>query len=428
MSESRQRIIMHVDMDAFYASVEQRDHPELRGKPVIVGGGGRRGVVSTCSYEARVFGVRSAMPGFKAQELCPQGIFVRPRMSHYVEVSRQIMQVFEQFSPTVEPLSLDEAFLDMTGAERLFGTPQEMAERMRQAIREAVDLPASVGVAATKFVAKVASDVNKPNGIAVCPAGQEMEFLAPLKIERLWGVGPKSAERFRAAGLSTIGDVARAPKDWLLRHFGRLGEHVHRLSLGLDARDVHMERERKSVGSERTFEVNVQGVEAIRARLLPLADEVASTLRRKGLQAHGVRLKIKYSDFRSTTRDMHLDEPSNEARDILAGIDQLLQRVELDLPIRLAGLATFDFGEERPVEQLDLLSLAAPVESTPTDPADAAGGTNRSAAPVRKQGEALDRVADRFGKGALVRGAALLNSGRKGSEETEKPTKPGNKA
>jgi DNA polymerase-4 len=425
MPDSRQRIIMHVDMDAFYASVEQRDVPELRGKPVIVGGGGRRGVVATCSYEARVFGVRSAMPGFKAQELCPQGVFVRPRMAHYVEVSRQIMQVFEQFSPTVEPLSLDEAFLDMTGAERLFGTPLQMAERMQQAIRDAVDLPASVGLAATKFVAKIASDINKPRGIAVCPAGQEREFLAPLKIERLWGVGPKSAERLRAAGLCTIGDVAQAPADWLLRHFGRLGEHVHRLSLGLDARDVHSERERKSVGAERTFEVNVQGVQAVRARLLPLADEVASTLRRKGLQAHGVRLKIKYADFRSTTRDLHLDEPSNEARDILAGIDQLLQRVELDLPIRLAGLATFDFGEEHPVEQLDLLALTTAPYVTPT--AEVAGEPARSATPVRKQGEALDRVADRFGTGALVRGAALLNGGGKANESGIKSNKPANK-
>ena len=419
---------MHVDMDAFYASIEQRDHPELRGKPVIVGGGGRRGVVATCSYEARIFGVRSAMPGFKAQELCPQGIFVRPRMSHYVEVSRQIMQVFEQFSPTVEPLSLDEAFLEMTGAERLFGTPQQMAERMRHAIREAVDLPASVGVAATKFVAKVASDINKPNGIAVCPAGHEMAFLAPLKIERLWGVGPKSAERLRAAGLATIGDVAQAPAEWLVRHFGRLGEHVHRLSRGLDTRDVHSEHERKSVGAERTFESNIQGVQAIRARLLPLADEVAATLRRKGLQAHGVRLKIKYADFRSTTRDLHLDEPTAEAGDLLAGLDLLLQRVELELPIRLAGLATFDFGEERPVEQLNLLVLAAPLDASPADTTDAATGSNRSAAPVRKQGEALDRVADRFGKGALVRGAALLNAGRSTSDDNRTPTKPGNKA
>ena len=349
-------------------------------------------------------------------------------MSHYVEVSRQIMRVFEQFSPVVEPLSLDEAFLDMTGAERLFGTPLQMAERMRLAIREAVDLPASVGVAATKFVAKVASDVNKPNGIAVCPAGQEREFLAPLKIERLWGVGPKSAERLRAAGLATIGDVAQAPAEWLVRHFGRLGEHVHRLSCGLDTRDVHSEHERKSVGAERTFEVDIQGTQAVRARLLPLADEVASTLRRKGLRAQGVRLKIKYADFRSTTRDLHLDEPTQEARDLLAGLDLLLQRVELDLPIRLAGLATFDFAEVRSVEQLDLLALTSPADTRSADHSDAASGANRSAAPVRKQGQALDQVADRFGKGALVRGAALLQDGRNPGDAHQKPTRPGNKA
>lgn len=418
---------MHVDMDAFYASIEQRDHPELRGKPVIVGGGGRRGVVATCSYEARVFGVRSAMPGFKAQELCPQGIFVRPRITHYAEVSRQIMQVFDHFSPVVEPLSLDEAFLDMTGTERLFGTPLQMAERMRQAIRDAVNLPASVGVAATKFVAKIASDINKPNGIAICPAGQEVAFLAPLKMERLWGVGPTSAERFRAAGLATIGDVAQAPQAWLVRHFGRLGQHVHQLSLGLDTRDVHNEHERKSVGAERTFEVNVQGMQAIRARLLPLADEVAATLRRKGLQANGVRLKIKYADFRSTTRDLHLDKPTAEAGDLLAGLDLLLQRVELELPIRLAGLATFDFGEDRLVGQLDLLAMATPLEPAPVAPSDALGDCNRSATARRKQGPTLDQVVSRFGKGALVRGAALLPSGHITSAEATKPIKPGNK-
>jgi DNA polymerase-4 len=213
-----------------------------------------------------------------------------------------------------------------------------------------------------------------------------------------------------------------------VRHFGRLGEHVHRLSCGLDTRDVHSEHERKSVGAERTFEVDIQGTQAVRARLLPLADEVASTLRRKGLRAQGVRLKIKYADFRSTTRDLHLDEPTQEARDLLAGLDLLLQRVELDLPIRLAGLATFDFGEVRPVEQLDLLALAAAIESTPMDPANGAGGMNRSAAPVRKQGQALDQVADRFGKGALVRGAALLQGGRHPGNDHQKPTRPGNKA
>jgi len=208
-----ERVIFHVDMDAFYASVEQRDHPHMRGKPVIVGGEGRRGVVSTCSYEARVFGVHSAMPGYRAKQLCPQGIFVAPRMSVYIDVSKALMQIFDDFSPHVEPLSLDEAFLDMSGTEKLLGHKKEVARRLMQTIKKELRLTASVGVAPNKFIAKVASDMNKPFGLTLCESGREQEFLAPLAVKRLWGVGPKAQATITVRCKNAAKERALVPKE-----------------------------------------------------------------------------------------------------------------------------------------------------------------------------------------------------------------------
>lgn len=399
-------------MDAFYASIEQRDDPTLRGKAVIVGGSSRRGVVTTASYEARKFGVRSAMPGFKARELCPHGIFLPVRMSHYVDVSQSIMEVFRRFSPIVEPLSLDEAFLDMTGCERLYGTGREMAEQIRAAIWEREQLTASVGVAANKFVAKIASDLNKPNGITECPPGQEESFLAPLPVGKLWGVGPKSAARLNAAGLHTIGDIARSDEIWLAEEFGSFGVHLHELSHGRDTRVLRPERTRKSIGAERTLSHNIQGYQAVRQQLLALVDEVCSTLRHKQKKAHGVRVKIRYASFDRHTRDERQAHPYDDAATMLQVVERLLHRIDLDREIRLVGVTAFELiaADEAPdaagATQLDLFGGPAPDATGPVAPASAASDESdvSSAASI---GSVLDRIQDRFGKDAVARGAVV---------------------
>ncbi len=333
------RVVFHIDMDAFFASVEQRERPELRGQPVIVGGTGNRGVVSTCSYEARPFGVHSAMPTYRARQLCPQGIFIPPRGSLYAAVSRQLMAILGDFSPDVEPLSLDEAFLDMSGTEKLFGPPEVAARKLLDRIERELSLTASVGVSATKYVAKVASDMNKPRGLTLVPSGTEKEFLAPLPIERLWGVGPKSAPKLHALGLTRIGDVARWPAEDLERRFGSFGLHVWRLANGIDERHVERDREDKSIGAERTFERNIRGKAAVLEKLLPLCDDVAQRLRRHGLRAGGVRLKVKYATFKSVTRQLTLEGTACDTQTLRAALSELADRVDLNAPIRLVGLA-----------------------------------------------------------------------------------------
>jgi DNA polymerase-4 len=388
------RTILHVDMDAFFAAVEQRDNPEYRGKPLIVGGTGRRGVVSTASYEARKFGVGSAMPTFKAKKACPHGIFIAPRMSAYVEASRQIMEVFSEHTPAVEPLSLDEAFLDMTGCERLFGTPPEMAESIRALIFERTALTASVGCAANKFVAKVASDMNKPDGVTVCTPGSERAFLAPLAIRRLWGVGPRAAAALQDFGVQTVGDITALSLPTLERRFGNFGRHVWELAHGRDDRSVQTERRRVSMGAERTLSNNITGVDAVRHRLLPLADEVTTGLRAKNLRAWGIRLKVKYADFTLTTRDMRVSSPICDAGSMLEAIDELLQRIELNVPIRLVGLAAFELSDDSQPQQASLFEAPS----------------------AKREGleSALDSLRSKFGSGTVVRGSWL------GDEAAEK--------
>jgi DNA polymerase-4 len=379
------RSVLHIDMDAFFASVEQRDRPELRGKPVVIGGDGRRGVVSTASYEARTFGIKSAMPGAVARRLCPRAIFLPPRMAHYADVSRKLMHILGRYSPTVEPLSLDEAFLDTTGTEALFGTPAELAWTVQRAVREALALPCSVGVASNKFVAKVASDFRKPAGIVVVTPGEEATFLAPMAVERLWGVGPKTAERLRADGYTLVGDVAAADVVELQRRYGTLGRHLHALARGHDDRPVDDERERKSLGAERTLDIDIVGIEAVRHQLIPLIDEVAHGLRKAGLRAGGVRLKLKYSDFHRVSREHLLAEPALDAASLRAVIEQLLPRVETNRPMRLVGLAA-----------THLVAADAPRQTSLFDAPQA----NKSEA----LGRALDAINGKHGQHAVMRG------------------------
>ncbi len=376
----RRRIVLHVDMDAFYAAIEQRDDPSLRGKPVIVGGRNRRGVVSTASYEARPFGVHSAMPMSRALRLCPQALVVPPRMGVYAAVSAEVMAVLGDFTPLVEPLSLDEAFLDMTGCEGLFGAPRQMAEAIRRAIAEKTRLTASVGIAANKFLAKLASDLNKPDGITEVPYGREAEFIAPLPIRRLWGVGPKSAERLERIGLRTIGDVQRADRAWLCRRVGAgLGEHIHALARAQDPRVVDAARGRKSIGSEVTLDDDIRGRAAIEPVLRRQCERVARSLRESGLEARGVRVKLRYSEgFRLATRQAALDTPAEDSRTLFARATELLERLDLEQPIRLVGAAAFDLRPAPGRSQLGLFD----------DPAPARRGELE---------RAMDRIRERFG-------------------------------
>jgi DNA polymerase-4 len=334
--------ILHVDMDAFYASVEQRDRPELRGLPVIVAGIDGRGVVSAASYEARKYGVHSAMPTSTARRLCPDGVYLPVRMKLYAEISRQIRDIFFSFTPLVEPLSLDEAFLDVQGCEGLFGPAPNIARQIKQKIREQTDLIASVGVAPNKFLAKLASDHGKPDGFVVVEPDKVESFLAPLPVGRLWGVGARGAERLHAMGIRTIGELAALPEKTLADRFGELGRHLWQLAHGQDGRDVVPDREAKSISTETTFAHDIGDREILRACLLELTDHLATRLRHEGVQARCVELKIRSSEFRTWSRSQTLPEPTDQTDVLWQAAADLFQRSLLDemLPLRLLGVGT----------------------------------------------------------------------------------------
>lgn len=377
------RIILHADMDAFFAAVEQRDDPELRGKPVLVGGTGARGVVSTASYEARPFGCHSAMPMAEARRRCPQAVVLPPDFERYKEASDVIMGVFDEFSPYVEALSLDEAFLDMTGAEGLFGSPGTMAKRIKKAVCEATGgLTVSVGAAPTKFVAKVASDYRKPDGLTLVPPGTVETFLWPLEVSRLWGVGPRMYEQLDKVGLRLIGDVARTPLETMVELFGENGRRIHELSLGIDPREVVPLRDAKSIGAEYTLESDVKGAEAIGPHLHRAAARVARQLRREGLMASGVRVKLKTNGFKLMTRQAALSPPTDSERDLENAAAALLGQFDLAVPMRLVGIAGFNLVEAGRAVQGDLF-----------------GSETRTR--VRKLDKTLDQLKDRFGEGSV---------------------------
>ena len=309
-------MILHVDMDAFYASVEQRDRPEIRGKPVIVGGSAEsRGVVSAASYEARRFGVHSAMPTAVARRLCPHGIFLPVRMTHYATISWQIRGVLQSFTPLVEPISLDEAFLDVAGCERLFGPAPKMARTVKSMIAEQTGLVASVGVAPNKFLAKLASDHGKPNGLVVVEAGRVRQFLRPLPVGRIWGVGAKAEKRLNDLGIRTIGQLEVMPEQLLLDHFGESGRHLSQLARGIDDRLVVPDERAKSLSTETTFPCDISEREVLRSWLLELTEQVAFRLRSQGLRARIVELKLRSSDFRTHNRSVSLPEHTNLTHD-----------------------------------------------------------------------------------------------------------------
>jgi DNA polymerase-4 len=334
------RQILHVDMDAFYASVEQRDDPSLRGKPVLVGGPSARGVVAAASYEARKFGARSAMPMAEALRRCPHAIVVPGRHGHYAKVSGQVFAIFRRYTPLVEGLSLDEAFLDVTASGSLFGDGEAIARRIKAEIRAETELTASAGVAPSKFVAKIASDLKKPDGLVVVKEEDVLAFLDPLPIERMWGIGPKTAPTVRALGLDTFGDIARASPDVLERAFGRHGEGVRELAMGQDDREVVPEREALSIGAEETFDRDVSDRVELERHLLSQAGRVAERLFAEQLAAKGLTVKVKYADFSLKTRALQLDEPVYDTDSIFAAARVLLDRFELGKKrVRLTGIA-----------------------------------------------------------------------------------------
>ena len=313
-------------MDAFFAAVEQRDRPELRGRPVLVGGSPRsRGVVATASYEARVFGCRSAMPMRTAVRLCPEAEVVRPRSDRYQAVSAEIMSIFRDISPLVEPLSMDEAFIDITHRVAQGITPAELGRWLRQRVLDQVELTVSCGIATSMAVAKIASDQHKPDGMTVVAPGSEAAFLAPLPITKLWGVGPKTADRLRAAGLETIGDMADRPLAWLIDRFGARGEWLWNLSRGIDARTVESERDAKSISSEVTFADDIGEADQLRSVVSQHATAVVKRLREQHFHARTVQLKLRLSDFTTFTRQRTLSRPSDDGQLIEQTAQALLQ-------------------------------------------------------------------------------------------------------
>lgn len=387
------RQILHIDMDAFFASVEQLDDPSLRGRPVLVGGSSRRGVVAAASYEARPFGARSAMPMAKALKLCPQAIVRPPRMSRYSEVSDQVFAIFEQYTPLVEGLSFDEAFLDVTHSRALFGSGEDIARRIKAQIKSDIGLTASAGVASCKFVAKIASDMNKPDGLTLVPE-DAAAFLAPLSLDRMWGVGKVASQALRERGFETIGDLARCDPKVLQSVLGSWGAEVHQLANAIDARDVVPDRESKSVGAEMTFDQDIADHEGLLHPLFEQSQRVAQRLVRAGLAGRVVTVKLKYADFTLRSKQMQLAAPARDTDTIYEAVRQLLRKFVVgrrEQAVRLTGVSVSGFDE---VAQQELFA-------NPT--------TER-----REKIENLTAaISDRFGAAGITR-ASLIDKRRKG--------------
>lgn len=386
--ERTEPTILHVDLDAFFASVEQLADPALRGRPVIVGGLGPRGVVAAASYEARRFGVYSATPMARARRLCPDAVFLAPRFDAYAAASAEVMTILESITPLVEPISLDEAFLDVGGARRLSGTGPEIGERVRRRVRDEAGLTASVGVASTKMLAKIASDDAKPDGMRVVEIGGELAYLHPLPVERLWGVGPATRRRLARLGVRTVGDLAAQPESTLVDALGAAsGRHLRELAWNRDARGVETGREAKSVGHEETFPADVTDPSVLEHEIARLADKVAARLRRAGRTARTVQLKVRFADFSTITRSHTLTDPTDLARDLATTATALLHRVELRDGIRLLGVSA---------QQLE--SSVAVQGSLALDEADDADDREQRGRLERS----VDAVRERFGTDSVV--------------------------
>jgi len=387
------RAVAHVDMDAFYASIEQRDRPELRGRPVIVGASpGGRGVVSAASYEARPYGVRSAMPISRAARLCPHAAFLPVDMEKYQRVSVQIMGILVEFSPLVEPVSVDEAFVDLTGTESLFGSPPDAVRLIKRRILDETGLTASAGLAANKFVAKVASELGKPDGLVVVTAGDEARFLGELSIERLWGVGKVMAKALGDLGFTRIGQLQKAPREVLARRFGKHGQALHDLAFGRDDRAVEPYGVPKSIGAEETYGVDCTNLEQLKTTLRAHAERVAAELRESAFAAGRVTLKLRFAPFETHTRSA-TGQPTQDGLELYRRALALLERDPVTRPVRLIGLSASRLGPSGK-GQLDLLDPAA----------------------LRRErlAHVVDRLKSRFGDSSVV--PATLLRARRGDQ------------
>lgn len=394
--------ILHVDMDAFYASVEQLDDPSLRGKPIIVGAPEGRSVVSSASYEARRYGVRSAMPVAQALRLCPTAIVVLPHFDRYLELSAQVMRIFRDVTPLVEPLSIDEAFLDVRGVRRLWGSPGVIARDLRARVLAETGLTCSIGVAATKHVAKMASTISKPDGLLVVPEAGTAAFLASRSVRALWGVGPKAAEALEGRGIRSVADVLDTPREVLDRALGAaMGERVWSLARGIDARSVDTDRTEKSIGHEETFHDDIADPVILRSELRRLADRVGARLRNGGWEASTIAIKVRFADFTTISRSQTLAEPTAVGQRIGDAAHDLFAAVDRRLPIRLIGVRA---------EKLRAAG-SAPLALWDDDEE------------WRRIEDALDGAAAKFGRGAVTR-ATLLGRARGGGTLPSSPPAP----
>lgn len=376
------RWIMHVDMDAFFASVEQREHPEWKGKPVIVGGLSGRGVVATASYEARAFGIHSAMPMSRARVLCRDGIFVKPRFALYKEVSSQIHQIMLRYAAEIEPLSLDEAFMDISGMGAQYPTLGAIGRAIKQEIRGTTGLIASAGIGPNKFLAKMASDMEKPDGLTIIPYGREAEILAPLPVRRLWGVGAVMEQRLRAEGFLRIGDIQAAPAERLAKAAGTQAEALRALAFGRDDRPVQASRAVKSIGDEKTHEKDLTDIQEIRRQIAIHSDITASRLRQKHLAARTISLKIRFASFQTVTRAVSLEEGTNLQEEVEAAAFSLLAKVPLLEPVRLTGVTASNLEED--IERMSLFP------------------TKRDS--LRRAARAMDEIQEKYGPRAIRKG------------------------
>jgi DNA polymerase-4 len=389
--------ILHVDMDAFYASVEERDDPKLKGKPVVVGVG-KRGVVSAANYEARKFGIRAAMPIYKAKALAPHAIFIAPNMARYAEVSEQVMDIFEDVTPYVEPVSLDEAFLDVTGAKRLLGSGREIADQIRKRVEKDLGITCSVGIAHNKFIAKIASGHCKPNGVLEVDPEKMLEFLHPLAANEIWGVGPKTNELLEKMGLFTIADIANTPRSTLIRVLGQAnGSSLYELAWGRDYRDVITEHIEKSISASQTFDVDLYQPEEILKEFLRLTEKSADRMRERGLAASTISIKVRFADFRTISRSKTLDLPTTGTQEIFEVAKSLYLALRLDrVLVRLVGVSLDSLVENDDVTQMVL-------------------GERTSS--WQQADRAIDRVKAKFGRSSL-RPARLVdgNEAEKGED------------
>jgi DNA polymerase-4 len=392
MTRDNELTIIHCDMDAFYAAVEQRDNPSLRGKPVIVGGQpGSRGVVATCSYEARKFGIRSAMPLARAYHLCPQAVFLPVDMKHYREASRQVFTILEQYTPLVEPLSIDEAFLDVTGCLSLFGSVENIAQQIKQQVHRETGLTISVGISYNKFLAKLATDLGKPDGLKSIRRSEVTEILSPLPVSRLWGAGPKTCQSLARLGITTIGQLRETAVEVLKNHLGASGILLWQLAHGHDPRPVEPHREIKSMGKETTFPHDTDDYEYLEQVILEFSRTVARRLRQAGMEARTITLKIRYHDFHTITRSRTLDTSTSSDTVIYQTATDLLHKLDRSRgSIRLIGVSASNLQNADSWQQGSLFATTTPQQ--------------------KQLEKVLDQINHRFGENTITRASLLLLS------------------